>query len=520
MDENGRKLILYGASNLGKLALSYFGQDIVEFFCDSNLEKVGTEFEKKTIISIEKLVEIKDSFDIIITSSYYEEIAKELIMHGIIHFGCFEPKLIRNYGEWFYIKQKMDNCSALVNKKIAKKIEFFTPPPAQGRVFESSIVSPSKLKVRFIFCNGIQIWNSLESLYWAFAVDEKYDTAVIIGTDERYGTDAKQMVVNYFSEHNIVYMNEFLYSAENDKPDIVIYNHAYCKVPYSLSPNRMKLYTKYLVYIPWEIYILDQVLVNNRNSEDIENNAWKIILNNKKVHKNIANQKNAVILGNPKFDKIYKNLKNVKIPDKWKAKCQGRTVLLWNTTHIITSDGKWKYFSMEKWLSIFIDFFAMHNEFALIYRPHPNIFHDLVKLNIWAENDINKFREYCNSSHNIILDESDDYSLAFYLSDAMMSDASGMLLSYLPTEKPILYLESNLGTQLYDKELIRNYYKASGEQELMEFAELIHNGNDPLYTGRMETRKEYIPYFDGHVGERIKDYIFKSLFMEKEGISY
>lgn len=129
MDENGRKLILYGASNLGKLALSYFGQDIVEFFCDSNLEKVGTEFEKKTIISIEKLVEIKDSFDIIITSSYYEEIAKELIMHGIIHFGCFEPKLIRNYGEWFYIKQKMDNCSALVNKKIAKKIEFFTPPP-------------------------------------------------------------------------------------------------------------------------------------------------------------------------------------------------------------------------------------------------------------------------------------------------------------------------------------------------------------------------------------------------------
>lgn len=79
-------IILYGASLRGQMALDYFGKERVKYFCDGDKRKVGTFVDGIEVISKEYLLEIKDEYEIVITSSKWKEIISEL--NGLGISGC------------------------------------------------------------------------------------------------------------------------------------------------------------------------------------------------------------------------------------------------------------------------------------------------------------------------------------------------------------------------------------------------------------------------------------------------
>lgn len=82
-------IVLFGASNLGKATFILLKNSYnIVWFCDNDPEKWGKSIEGIKIIPPSKLRDI-DNVDIVISSIYYEEIAKQLNSMGINNFKVF-----------------------------------------------------------------------------------------------------------------------------------------------------------------------------------------------------------------------------------------------------------------------------------------------------------------------------------------------------------------------------------------------------------------------------------------------
>lgn len=81
-----KKLILFGAGQIGKAALEFWGEDSIECFVDNNPTKVGTLLEGKKIISFQDLLQIYQNYQIMITANCYGEIAEQLKQAGILEY--------------------------------------------------------------------------------------------------------------------------------------------------------------------------------------------------------------------------------------------------------------------------------------------------------------------------------------------------------------------------------------------------------------------------------------------------
>lgn len=102
-----KKKVLYGADKTGILALNYFGNENVAYFCDSSPEKIGKSFDGIKCIGSSDLKELKGEIDeVVICSSHYEEIITSLEKIGFYNvrsFGAFLVDSICNNSDKFYV---------------------------------------------------------------------------------------------------------------------------------------------------------------------------------------------------------------------------------------------------------------------------------------------------------------------------------------------------------------------------------------------------------------------------------
>lgn len=103
----------------------------------------------------------------------------------------------------------------------------------------------------------------------------------------------------------------------------------------------------------------------------------------------------------------------------------------------------------------------------------------------------------------------------------MISDLSGLIFTYLPTKKPILYLKPPRSEEgAYDKHMLENLYQADNLQDIENFLKMIAEGRDILREQRLQTIQEYIPNFDGENGVRVKKMIEKYFKFENGDLRY
>lgn len=91
-DDLDRKYILFGCGDIGKEAVSYFGDANVAFFADNNAGMTGREVCGKRVLSFEEMKAVHQDYTLMITTKavYTNEISRQFEENGIYDYWKFE----------------------------------------------------------------------------------------------------------------------------------------------------------------------------------------------------------------------------------------------------------------------------------------------------------------------------------------------------------------------------------------------------------------------------------------------
>ena len=215
-------------------------------------------------------------------------------------------------------------------------------------------------------------------------------------------------------------------------------------------------------------------------------------------------------MGNPQYDEIFREVgKNHPLPDSWN-KIRGKKTFLWATDHGINESGPTNGFTIDLYLGPMLTYFNNHPDRALIFRPHPEFIREMQRMgHFWTATDVQKVKDYCASTPNVIWDDSHDYCFAFDACDAFLVDLNcSITCAALTTGKPICRLQrTDLCEWQISPELENCYYYARGMQEIERYMDMIVNGSDDKRELRKMGMNESILHFDGNNGSRMKTVI-------------
>lgn len=375
-------------------------------------------------------------------------------------------------------------------------------------------IKTDQIRVR-IFCNTPYSWNAVKSIVQAFKEDGIFDLVLII--DDTDFTKANKMIQQAI-EIKCDYVRAGEFTAETDKPDILILSSYYWT---GRKDNILDCrdYAKLIICIPETIvryysmdlflhrlkscvgafrphyYLFDSLLYNDIMEWEEQNDIGADKL---------------IEMGNGKFDGIYYSTKK----KYWggaetdRKKLHGRIVVLWATSHGLFDHTVTKFLTFDLYAKAVFEYINKHEEMGLIFRPHPELISELVLNGFWSQNDINRFKNFCLESPNIVFDDTDTYDNAFSIADGILTDAfCGIAYSALPTLIPICTAYRSENDIPYHPELLKCLYPAYEEKDILNFFEMIRQRQDPGLELRKEFLNIHFRHFDGKNGFRIKEFI-------------
>ena len=138
--DHDKKIILFGAGQIGKMALRYFGQDEVHCFVDNNEKLVGKKIHNVPVISFLRLKEIYKDYQIVISvdANNAFSLAAQLEEAGIMQYEMFLKKL-QTGSEKQSAEITVQNQPALgwEGKNRVLMVAYYFPPLSGSGVFRS-----------------------------------------------------------------------------------------------------------------------------------------------------------------------------------------------------------------------------------------------------------------------------------------------------------------------------------------------------------------------------------------------
>ncbi|NLK86457.1 MAG: adenylyltransferase/cytidyltransferase family protein [Clostridiaceae bacterium] len=83
------KIIIFGAGDKGREALSFYGDERVACFADNDTAKIGQIIDGHPVISFDEVLKLMTEYKIVITVKKHEEITKRLLENGIRDFEVY-----------------------------------------------------------------------------------------------------------------------------------------------------------------------------------------------------------------------------------------------------------------------------------------------------------------------------------------------------------------------------------------------------------------------------------------------
>lgn len=376
------------------------------------------------------------------------------------------------------------------------------------------LINDVKTEIEIVFMPyKASMWDSLDSIYREAESDPDCTCKVV--PIPYYEKDARGQITRFCYEGNqlpkdIQTIPFELYELEKNQPDIIYIHNPYDQYntltmvnPRFFSDNLSK-YTDMLVYVPYFI------------AGSSETSVMSILPAYKQVTKIIVqsdDQKNTFVvnglednkvlnLGSPKIDAMHRAIKTrSEVPLYWSHIINGKKVFLFNT-------GIADLLSTSTWfeqIEQIINFFIAHEQYALIWRPHPltEITIQTMRPNILEE--YTQLQDKLKRATNIIVDNSNDIYQAVSVSDALISDYSSVMLQYIVTEKPVLGLINENMTEsdrYYYGDYLGCYFTSHG-MAVSQFVEMIENDCDIKREERVSRFNRSISNADGTSGQKI-----------------
>lgn len=449
------------------------------------------------------------------------ELCKELMENGVQMLNEFETFLLQHQSDWKNKKAKelLDQIVLAWNNPLPENILELLQELRQS--LKEDIV----IQIRAVFFAELgSKWDSMASVYSYMCKDPRFDPVVVLTPIFRaikVDGETKSEIVydDYLTPMGIPFYNYQDYSIEQDCPELAFTSQPYESVtlPEYWAQNIAK-YTR-LVYLP---YFIPHMMYSDSRitlcKMPIYSYAWRVAGSSQKFAQyyekySLCRGSNLIVTGIPKMDYAVQ-LKEAPraVPEAWKPKVEGRTVILWNTWF------DWKVSSLQI-LEQVVPWFAEHKEFALIWRPHPMSW-SIIKL--YESEYYQRFEillKAVNAAENMVVDTEPEYAAAFSCSDAQISDFSSMMTQYLLQDKPLLWMNipgKSLQVVESEEQMVSNRWmeQAVNISDVLDFLERIKNGEDRNRALRAEVCQEDLQMADGHAAQRICDVVWDDLVKE------
>lgn len=377
-----------------------------------------------------------------------------------------------------------------------------------------------KLRILFVAELGSK-WDSMKSVYEAFLERDDCDIDVVLepifrATQLPNGeTKAEIIYDDWLTPLGINHIPYKQYDMATIQPDITFISQPYESVTVPMFwPENIAKYSK-LVYLPY--YMSMPLKIGSEFLSilqmPVERYSWRIVAQSvymKEYYKKFGFNRgeNVIVTGLPKWDfPIALNSKNTQCPVEWKKKIKNRKVFLY-TTHfgddIIPFNSK--AFSV-------INYFLIHPEYALIWRPHPmtETIKKLYQHEQWMNYE--ELKEAIHKSPNIIIDDNPSYDISFVWSDALLSEYTSMISQYLLMRKPIICVckrREDEETNLFD------YGKltfVTDEESLERHLHLVVFDDSSFMKSVNDTVGQFFFNADGKIGKRVADIIVQEFLV-------
>lgn len=214
-----KKKIIFGAGQNGKKAIDFYGKDCVEYFVDNNEKLIGTMFCDKSIISIGKLQEIAEDYEIVIAVTRYGEVAEQLKGLSIYNYtkfvnpnigkitsyldsvGCDNYENIALYGSDEYtiafLKKALPN--------VRKKIKYVIDDKVNGDSIKCEEYVVRKLEEVKTDIDAVLIMSPLYHIAHENHVNKKLNGSVMVLNPYKMKTyySTKDLVINKYENESL-----------------------------------------------------------------------------------------------------------------------------------------------------------------------------------------------------------------------------------------------------------------------------------------------------------------------------
>lgn len=146
----------------------------------------------------------------------------------------------------------------------------------------------------------------------------------------------------------------------------------------------------------------------------------------------------------------------------------------WSTDNTV---GGSNFFRYKEWI------FQMAEDYPdveFIIRPHPLMFDNFIRTGEMTQAEVETYKKHCETTENIQLDQSKDYTEMLWRTDIMISDISGIMIEYAITKKPIVYCTSDIDWHMISstQELLAVNYVVNDLKEIEHTTKQLLSGVD------------------------------------------
>lgn len=394
-----------------------------------------------------------------------------------------------------YCEKLYDLSRTIGKKEIIKIVTQLDETLCNVKCEVEENISISKLKIVFMPYK-FSMWDCMESVWEAAVNDEECEVKVVpIPYYERnqQGGYNKLCYEGDLFPKDIPVIPYEAYSLEVERPDIVYIHNPYDDKNYvtSVHPDfyssNLKKYVQELVYIPYYINGEGPMPETHRVLPAYRY-ADKIIVQDEDKKESLSEyvpKEKVIAIGSPKADRILKLEKKKKeiiehyIPLEWKAKIEGKKVILFNIS--ITGLLQNSNFVMEK-IRYIIQKFNEQEKVVMLWRPHPLIEATLSSMRPEMYKEYLAIKNEFLHNGKGIFDDTEDAGIACVLADAYLGENTSSLVHYFGVlGKPILYINWGITDDKQKQRGFLNFYTFYTETDNIFFVPANSGLSHDLY---------------------------------------
>ena len=360
-----------------------------------------------------------------------------------------------------------------------------------------SVKRDADLPVNVVFLIQYLVnWGKSEQLYRIMEADERFNPVLLCIPYNLDESEDENETYEWFSTRGYNCINASLgnnkwYDLEGLSPEYVFYARPYnAAIPEVYSSHEVSAYAKVCSYIYG--YLLADEEIRNSLNRDFYDYCYTYYAcsedDNRYYYSNTHSSfQRSVFLGYPGLTRFAGLWEKNNTQGSWTtehARFRAIWTPRWSTDERVGGSNFFKY--KEDFLSLA----ERDKDIELMIRPHPLAFGNFIKTGEMTVQEVKEFKNLCETSENLTLDETYDYVETFWNTDILISDYSAIMAEFFATGKPMIYCEANSKfNQDYTesmKAIMEGTYIAYNFEDIRKYIVLLKSGVDPLKEKRSQ----------------------------------